>query len=225
MLTAIIVAAGSSQRLGFDKLTALVASKPVILHTIHAFQATFSVDDIVIVTRADRIEEFKTLLGQEKKISAIIAGGEHRHDSVQAGLKRIRESTTFVAVHDAARPLVTPAQIEQIFEHALLHNAATLAEPIRDTLKRVDSQLVVTESVDRQNVYAMQTPQVFERGLLENAYRKVAELGQIVTDEVSAVQLLGQEIALVENREPNFKITYEHDLALAEAVLLNRQNP
>ena len=224
MLTAIIVAAGSSKRLGFDKLTASVAGKPVIVHTIEAFQGTFSVDEIVVVTRVDRIEEFKDLLGSAKKISAILAGGEHRHDSVQAGMRRISGSTTFVAVHDAARPLVTPAQVEEVFEHALFHNAATLAEPVRDTLKRVDSQLMVTESVDRQNLYAMQTPQIFERELLEKAYRKVAERGQIVTDEVSAVQLLGQEIALIENREPNFKITYERDLSLAEAVLLGRQN-
>lgn len=223
MLSAIIVAAGSSQRLGFDKLTASIAGKPVIVHTIAAFQGTFSVDEIIIVTRADRVTEFEKLLGGIKKISAIVAGGEHRHDSVRAGLERIIDSTTFVAVHDAARPLITPAQIEQVFEHAVLHHAATLAEPVRDTLKRANSQLLVTDSVDRQDLYAMQTPQIFERELLQDAYRKVAELEQMVTDEVSAVQLLGREIALVENREPNLKITYEHDLALAESVLIRRQ--
>ncbi|HJT81374.1 MAG TPA: 2-C-methyl-D-erythritol 4-phosphate cytidylyltransferase [Chthoniobacterales bacterium] len=223
MLTAIIVAAGSSQRFGFDKLTAVVAGKPVVVHTVEAFEGTSSVDDIIIVTRADRIEEFEDLLGSAKKISAIVAGGAHRHDSVQAGLQRISDSATFVAVHDAARPLVTPAQIHQVFEQARVHNAATLAEPVRDTLKRVDSQLMVVDSVDRQNVYAMQTPQIFDRGLLEKAYRQVAESGQTVTDEVSAIQLLGKQIALVENPEPNFKITYERDLSLAEAVLLRRQ--
>src|SRR2546423_11708829 len=108
MLTAIIVAAGSSRRFGFDKLTAPIAGKPLIAHTVEAFERTQSVVDIVIVTQADRIKEFKAIVGAGK-VAAIVPGGEHRHDSVEAGLRNLNESTRYVAVHDGARPLITPA--------------------------------------------------------------------------------------------------------------------
>jgi 2-C-methyl-D-erythritol 4-phosphate cytidylyltransferase len=224
MLTAIIVAAGSSKRLGFDKLMAPIAGKAVIRHTVEAFAQAGSVTEIVVVTRADRVKEFNAALESGAKIKGIIAGGEHRHDSVAAGLRQLSETTRYVAVHDGARPLITPAQIENVFEKARAHQAASLVEPVRDTLKRADDSLVVTGSIDRHGVYAMQTPQVFERKLLEEAYQRVAESGEIVTDEVSAVELLGHKIVLVPNPEANFKITYERDLELAEAVLRQRQN-
>src|SRR4051794_10023452 len=108
MLTAIIVAAGSSRRLGFDKLTAPLNGKPVILHTAEAFQNTSGVGAIVIVTQEDRIAEFKELLEPITKLSAIVGGGEHRHNSVEAGLRQLTPGTTYVAVHDGARPLITP---------------------------------------------------------------------------------------------------------------------
>jgi 2-C-methyl-D-erythritol 4-phosphate cytidylyltransferase len=131
-------------------------------------------------------------------------------------------ATRYVAVHDAARPLITSTQIEKVFEQARNHAAAALAEPVRDTLKRADEDLIVRESIDRRGVYAMQTPQIFERKLLERAYQRVADGGEIVTDEVSAVELLGQKVVLVPTTDVNFKITYERDLELAEAVLLQR---
>jgi 2-C-methyl-D-erythritol 4-phosphate cytidylyltransferase len=223
MLTAIIVAAGSSRRLGFDKLTARIADKPMIQHTVEAFQNTKAVNEIVIVTRADRIAEFRQALGSITKVSAIIAGGEHRHNSVAAGLQKLGEGTRYVAVHDGARPLITSDQIENVFEKARKYGAASLAEPVRDTLKRAGDDLEVRESIDRHHVYAMQTPQIFERALLEEAYQLVASNNQRVTDEVSAIELLGRKVVLVPNPDVNFKITYEHDLQLAEAILLQRQ--
>ena len=223
MLTAIIVAAGSSKRLGFDKLMAPIAGKSVIRYAVEAFAQTGSVTEIVVVTRADRVKEFNAALESVTKIKAIIAGGEHRHDSVAAGLQQLSDATRYVAVHDGARPLITPSQIENVFEQARTHQAASLVEPVRDTLKRADDNLIVTGSIDRHGVYAMQTPQVFERELIEEAYRRVSESAEIVTDEVSAVELLGHKIVLVPNPEANFKITYERDLKLAEAVLRQRQ--
>jgi len=223
MLTAVIVAAGSSKRLGSDKLMAPIAGKKVIRHTIEAFENTKSVTGIVIVARADRVKEFEGLVISLNKIEAVIPGGEHRHDSVAAGLKSLSAAARYVAVHDGARPLITPTQIEQVFEQARTHAAASLAEPVRDTLKRADNDLIVRESIERRGVYAMQTPQIFERKLLEQAYQQVAESGKIVTDEVSAVELLGQKVVLVPNPDVNFKITFERDLQLAEAVLLQRQ--
>jgi 2-C-methyl-D-erythritol 4-phosphate cytidylyltransferase len=220
MVSAVIVAAGSSRRIGFDKLTPKIAGQPVVAHTVAAFEETDSVTEIIVVTRKERIPEFNGLLGSFKKLRAIVAGGEHRHNSVEAGLRDVSEGIKLVSVHDAARPLVTATQIAEVIEQARVHGAAALAEPVRDTLKRVNDELVVTGSVDRHRVYAMQTPQVFERSLLLEAYQAVNRTGKHVTDEVSAVELLGRQIVLVENAEPNFKITYPGDLRLAEAVLI-----
>ena len=234
MLTAIIVAAGSSDRMGFDKLFALVSGKPVIAHTIAAFERTDCVDEIILVGRADSLGEFRKILSEPTKVKEIVAGGAERSDSVRAGLDHVNPKSDFVAVHDAARPLVTPEKITRVFEVCRTSGgAATLAEPINDTLKRADldavaasaeeaGDLVIKESVDRSGIYAMQTPQVFARKLLEEAYQMVAKKNVSVTDEVSAVELLGRKIVLVPNHDFNFKITYPRDLPMAEFVLKQR---
>ncbi len=223
MLTAIIVAAGSSRRVGFDKLLAPLAGKSVLEHAVDAFERADCVGDILIVTRADRRAEFKELLGAKSKVREIIAGGEHRQDSVRAGLGHLAAATSYVAVHDAARPLVRPDQIERVFERAREQGAATLAEPIIDTLKRCDQDLYVSESIDRRQVYAMQTPQIFARDILEKAYQAVFTKERRITDEVSAIEQLGGKVALVPCDDFNFKITYERDLQLAEFILRERE--
>jgi 2-C-methyl-D-erythritol 4-phosphate cytidylyltransferase len=227
MLSAIIVAAGSSRRMGFNKLFATIAGKPVIAHTIWAFERSSSVTEIVIVAREDQHDEIRGLARAKgfKKVRAIIAGGEHRQDSVRAGLDRLGDEAKYVAVHDAARPLVTPEQIDRVYAQCRVHGAATLAEPINDTIKRVDVDFVVAASVDRHQLYAMQTPQIFERGLIEEAYRAVYAGNVSVTDEVSAIERLGRKVVLVLNEDFNFKITYPRDLGLAELVLKQRAQP
>src|SRR6266571_664247 len=227
MLTAIIVAAGDSRRMGFDKLFAAIAGKPVIAHTLRAFERVNSVDGIVVVAREDRHDEIKMMVRDEnfKKVRSIVAGGERRQDSVRAGLNRVDRQAKYVAVHDAARPLITPKQMERLFQQCQIHGAAALAEPINDTLKRADADLLVTEPVERQEVYAMQTPQMFERALIEEAYRAVYAENILVTDEVSALERLGRKITLVLNDDFNFKITYPRDLPLADFVLTQRRKP
>jgi 2-C-methyl-D-erythritol 4-phosphate cytidylyltransferase len=224
MLSAIIVAAGSSQRMGFDKLLALLGDKPVLVHTINAFERTPPVDEIILVARAERVGEFEEVVRQNdfKKVRSVIAGGQLRHDSVRAGLERVSKDATQVAVHDAARPLVTPEQIERVFEIARLHGGAALAEPITSTVKRADENCVVTGGVPRENLYAMQTPQIFARNLLDKAYAKIGAAKLAVTDEVSAVEHLGGKVVLVPNDDWNLKITYPRDLLLAQAVLARR---
>jgi 2-C-methyl-D-erythritol 4-phosphate cytidylyltransferase len=238
MLTAIIVAAGSSQRMGFDKLFATIAGKSIIAHTLHAFERACSVSQIIVVAREDRHDEIRKISDAEKfkKVGSIIAGGERRQDSVRAGLNRLNIDAKYVAVHDAARPLIGPEQIERVFEQCVIHGAASLAEPINDTLKRGDVDptrsrshyvgqgeqvIVVTGSVDRHQLYAMQTPQVFERALIEEAYRS-ADTENLLTDEVSAVERLGRKVVLILNGDFNFKITYPRDLALGEFILKQR---
>lgn len=232
MLTAIIVAAGSSERMGFDKVFAPIAGKPMIAYTIDAFERTACVNRVVLVGRSDSLPEFRKLLPAKTKVSSVVAGGAERNDSVRAGLKQVDPKSEFVAVHDAARPMITPEKVALLFEACREHGAATLAEPITDTLKRADvdssgkgeveRSLIVTESVDRKQLYAMQTPQIFRRDLLEEAYEKALEKKVAVTDEVSAIELLGHKIVIVPNQDFNFKITYPRDFLLAEFVLRQR---
>jgi 2-C-methyl-D-erythritol 4-phosphate cytidylyltransferase len=227
MLSVILVAAGDSRRMGFDKSFAVIAGKPVIAHTIRAFEHAGSIDGIIVVAREDRHDEIKTIVhdGNFTKVRWIIRGGKHRQDSVRTGLDHLESATRYVGVHDAARPLVTPDQIERVFQQCATHGAAALAEPINDTLKRADADFIVTGSVDRHQLYAMQTPQIFERQLIEEAYRAVYAENVSVTDEVSAVERLGRKVVLVLNDDFNLKITYPRDLPLAEFVLKQRSTP
>jgi 2-C-methyl-D-erythritol 4-phosphate cytidylyltransferase len=224
MLTAIIVAGGSSQRMGFDKLLAPIDGKPVVAHSIAAFEQCNSVTDIILVARAERLSEYEEVSEGYgfRKISAVIPGGLRRQDSVSQGLGQLGHETQFVAVHDAARPLVTADLIERLCQLARHHGGAASAAPIVDTLKRVDQEHVVVGSVDRKNLFAVQTPQIFERVLLERAYREVFDAGLEVTDEISAIEHVGGKVILLPNESPNLKITYPADLQLAEFVL--RQN-
>jgi 2-C-methyl-D-erythritol 4-phosphate cytidylyltransferase len=139
-----------------------------------------------------------------------------------AGLQRLDPKTKYVDVHDAARPLVTTEQIERVFAECQRHGAAALAEPVSDTLKRASDGLCVIGSVDRDQLYIMQTPQVFERKLLEEAYAAVFAKRLRITDEVSAIEHLGRKVMLVPSIDFNLKITYERDLRLAEFVLRQR---
>jgi len=227
MLTAIIVAAGASQRMGFDKLLALLGDKPVLAHTLDAFEESSCVDEIILVARAERVNEFQELVRQAafKKVRGVVAGGEQRQDSVRAGLERLNSKASYVAVHDAARPLVRPEQIERVFELARQHGAAALAEPITDTLKRADENRFVTGSVTREGLYAMQTPQIFSRKLLVDAYAAVVAKKLSITDEVSAVEHFGAKVLLVPNEEFNVKITFPRDLLLAQSALTRRSSP
>ena len=177
-----------------------------------------------VVGRVERLEELREIAASRggAKVRDTIAGGAERQDSVRAGLAALPPDCDFVAVHDAARPLVRPTEIERVYEAAQRHGAAALAAPVTDTLKRANAALMVTASVERAGLFAMQTPQIFARDLLEQAYAKVRAEGLSITDEVSAVQNLGHGVVLVPNDAPNFKLTFPADLALAESVLRSR---
>jgi 2-C-methyl-D-erythritol 4-phosphate cytidylyltransferase len=222
MLTAIIVAAGSSKRAGFDKLLAKIAGRPVIQHTLAPFEKANCVNDILVVSRETVAMRHFIVKTNLRKVRRVVRGGSRRQDSVQAGLNALDKEVEFVAVHDAARPLITAREIERVFAAARKHGAAALATPITDTLKLADDNRVVCDSIDRQNVFAMQTPQVFRRELLSQAYEQVKRNSLIVTDEVSAIEHAGGRIVIVPAEDHNFKITYASDLLLAEAILKQR---
>ncbi len=224
MLTAIIVAAGSSVRAGFDKTLAMLAGEPVLAHSVRAFQECDEIAQIIIVARAERLTNVRSLAERSPdKITDVVAGGARRQDSVRAGLNRLTEGAKFVAVHDAARPLVTREMISQTYALARAHGAAVLASPVVDTLKRATPERFVSGSVDRANLYAMQTPQIFERTALERAYAAAESDAVEITDEVSALERAGGAVMLALNVDWNFKITFSADLALAETVLQQRR--
>ena len=224
MLTAIIVAAGSSKRVGFDKLFSKLGDRSVLEHALAAFEKAESVSEIIVVCRDPKLVQDAINRAGGRKVRAVVRGGERRQDSVQAGLKELAENSEFVAVHDAARPLITPREIERVFSAARKHGAAVLAAPITDTLKFADANQVVSGSIDRQNVFAMQTPQIFRRASLLEAYERVSRNSLTVTDEVSAIEHAGGSIVIVPAQDHNLKITYAGDLPIAESILKQRHS-
>jgi 2-C-methyl-D-erythritol 4-phosphate cytidylyltransferase len=222
MLSAIIVAAGSSTRAGFDKLLAKIGGRSVIQHTVAAFENAECVTEIIVVCRDT--EPMRDLIGSAHftKVRAVVRGGERRQDSVQAGLKELTENSEFVAVHDAARPLITPREIERVFSAARKHGAAVLAAPVTDTLKFADANQVVSGSIERQNVFAMQTPQIFRCELLVEAYERVSKDSVTITDEGSAIEYTGGKVVIVPAEDHNLKITFATDLPIAEFILEQR---
>ena len=226
MLTAIIVAAGTSQRMGFDKLFADLAGRPVVAWSVAAFQACEAVDGIVLVTRPEKEAPFRELAQRWgwTKLRAVLPGGPQRHLSVWNGLQTVADggSPGFVAVHDGARPLVTPGIIERCFKLAQEAGAACCAAPVSDTLKRAGADGRICGGVDRANLWAMQTPQIFDLALLRRAYQAVLDAGEVVTDETSALERIGQSVALLNSGDFNLKITYPQDLELARHLLTLR---
>jgi 2-C-methyl-D-erythritol 4-phosphate cytidylyltransferase len=148
-----------------------------------------------------------------------VDGGVDRQDSVMAGLAALSAQTGLVAVHDGARPLVAPADIDRCVAAALEFRAAALARRVTDTLKRSDAADFSAGAVSRENLWFMETPQVFDVPLLLEAYEAVAAQGLAVTDEVSAMEAIGVQVKFIESIQPNLKITTPADLALAEALL------
>ncbi|MDP1588417.1 MAG: 2-C-methyl-D-erythritol 4-phosphate cytidylyltransferase [Prosthecobacter sp.] len=217
MTTAIIVAAGSSRRMGFNKLMAPLCGEPVLRRTLGVFQKCAAIDEIIVVTSdALRMEIDVWRVSGFEKITKIIAGGAERHLSVHAGLQALNPACDIVAVHDGARPLISVDQITRCIGAARTQAAVACARPMTETLKRCDSDGRITDSIDRANAWIMETPQVFQRELLVRAYDAVIRDSLLVTDEVSAVQHLGEPVFVVENAEPNPKITFPADILLAQ---------
>ena len=225
---AIIVAAGSSTRFGQDKLVAMVHGEPLIRYSLNAFAQTPLITSIILVVPPGREEEFSQIVASTKNpsltaMTQVVAGGVNRHQSVQYGIAALASSVSFVAIHDGARPLITPALIEQSLYEAYSHGAAALALAVTETLHRANANGDAEETIDRTHLWAMQTPQVFRVSdlveLQAEYYLKSNVKAGAPTDEVSALLQRGIKIHLVENREPNIKVTYPADLALVEASL------
>ena len=215
---AIIAAAGRSKRMGGgDKLFAVVGGKPLLAHTLSAFDGCRGVDRVVLVLSPENMERGRELVAEAgfSKVAAVCQGGERRQDSVRNGLEALA-SCQWVVVHDGARPLVTAGLIERGLEAAKETGAAIAALPIRDTVKEVESLGLIGRTLSRGQLWAAQTPQVFRYDILREAHQRAE--GE-ATDDAALVEKLGYQVKVFEGSPRNIKVTTAADLALVEALL------
>lgn len=216
---AVIVAAGNASRMGgIDKVMADLNGEPMILRTVRTFQNCEAIKEIVIVTRPDLILPIRDLCTRFDKVQAVVAGGASRQESVALGMNALSGKVKLVAVQDGARPLITDAVIDRTVRAAHTYSAAAPAIPVKDTIKVVKGGVVV-ETPDRAALQAVQTPQVFDLDLLRGALKKAEADGAAVTDDCSAVELMGMSVKIVEGDERNIKVTTPMDLKIAELLL------
>ncbi len=218
--TAVVAAAGSSSRMGEDKMLALLDGRPVLSHTLLALERCPDVHEIIVVTREETLLEAGRICKEfgVSKATKIILGGASRTESVFNGALEASEKADFIAVQDGARPLTTPALISAVVKKAQETNAAAQAVPVKDTIKEARDGRVV-RTPDRSTLFAVQTPQVFEASLLKGALQKAIEDDIAPTDDCGAVERIGMSVYLVEGDERNLKITTPMDLMIAEALL------
>lgn len=214
---AVIAAGGSSQRMGeIDKLFARLGGKPLLARATQPFQNCHLVNQIVVVVSGENEERCRRLVTGEEwsKVSEVCQGGRRRQDSVAAGLKRL-DKCDWVIIHDGARPLVTVDLIECGLEAAKETGAAVAAVPVKDTIKIAGDDRIVHQTPPRQNLWAVQTPQVFRIDIITEAYRRASS---DVTDDASLVEQLGYKVKLYMGSYDNIKVTTPDDLALAEIL-------
>ena len=223
MTSAIIVAAGRSERMGSstDKAFLSLGPKPVVVWSLLTFEGSTDVDKIVLVVRRDQLVAAKAVVQMFglSKVHDIVAGGSRRQDSVAKGLAVVDPDTRIVIVHDGARPCVTSELITETIKAAQRNGCGVAATRIVDTVKYVERGTLVGHTVDRSKLWAVQTPQAFKLELLTKAYKNLETESIVVTDEATAVELLGEPVRLVEWQKPNIKITMVEDLAVAAALL------
>lgn len=220
---AVVVAAGSSTRMGEDKILIPLEEEPVIVHTVRALELAPQITEIVVVTRQDLIVPVAQLCQDYgfEKVRKVVAGGASRLHSVRIGTLELSRGLELIAIHDGARPFVTQDVIEQVIRKAGECGAAAPAVPINDTVKEVRDGLV-ERTVDRTMLRAVQTPQVFDAGLIRAALQKALDDGAEVTDDCSVVERLGMRVALTPGDPFNLKLTTPEDLILARGILEGR---
>ena len=205
---------------GIDKTFAHILGKPLILHTLSVFLNCPDIHKVVLVLAESNIEKARALLegvDNSEKLT-LCAGGERRQDSATKGLKALGPCG-WVAVHDGARPCLSPDILHSALADARLHGSAVVAVPVTDTVKRADTDAFISATVPREGLWAVQTPQIFPFAVLQRAYREVSDN---VTDDASMVERLGVKIKLTPGSPTNLKVTNPEDLKLAEMILKSR---
>ena len=221
MNTAIIVAAGTGIRFGSERPKQFleIFGKPVIQYSLERFDKAPSIDSITVVVSQDEVENFHALSRSFRiaKLDRIVAGGDTRTESVRNGISALDPACDIVAVHDAARPLVTVGEIERTVAAAVEFGAACLTAPVNDTVKRVDGDKI-TATVDRSSLRRALTPQAFRLAILKEAFA-AGDNGIDVTDESSLVERLGHPVRSVPGSSVNIKVTRPDDLTIVEAFI------
>lgn len=220
----VIVAAGSSERMGFDKIVKDLAGRPVIEHTISAFQECQIVSEIIVVVKSEDLEAVSSICEKYNKVNKVVCGGVRRTDSVLIGVMEADRRARLIGVHDGARPLVSGRIIRDTAELALKSGAAVPAIPLSDTVKFADKAKRVTGTPNRNELYAVQTPQVFDGDILKGALRKAAAENREMTDESMAVEAMGVPVYLSEGSVENLKLTSPIDFITAEGIIKSYEN-
>lgn len=230
MNVAIIVAGGTGERTGLEKgkQLASITGRPVLHHTIAAFDACAAIDEIVVVVHPDRVDEYRAAAVDtvgSGKVVAVVAGGDTRQASVAAGLVAVSSSADVICVHDGARPLITPDVIEgalRALESTPQLAGVVVGHPAYDTLKTVDANAGITGTLDRSQIWVAQTPQVFRAPSLRAAYAAAEAEGVVGTDDASLVERTGGPLVMFAGPRDNVKITVPEDVLLVEHLLAAR---
>ncbi len=222
---AVVVAGGTGKRLkaGCPKALVTLGGKPLFVHSLDVFERSPLVQGVVLVVPGGSIKDFKDIVRKRrfKKVMQVTAGGSTRCDSVLHGLRETQEDTKIVIVHDAARPFLTEDVIQAAVARCRREKAVVVAVPVKPTIKRVDrTKMAVRATLDRQELWEVQTPQVFYRDILLKAYAKRGR--RVPTDDAMLVERLGTEVKVVEGDYANIKVTTQEDLAMAEFLLKKR---
>ena len=225
-VTVIIAAAGAGRRMKIDRPKQLLVLKntPILIYTIRKFDLCSLIDDVVVAAPRESVQEVRKLVsgaGFRKEVS-VVEGGDRRQDSVAIAMQNLKPDTTIVAVHDAVRPFVTIQEIEAVIKEADARGAAILAVPIVDTVKQIRKD-IVDSTLTREHLVLAQTPQVFQIGILREAFEKAHKDEYYGTDESSLVERIGRPVAIVRGSERNIKITRPSDLTLARFFLEEEQ--
>jgi len=217
---AVIPAAGSSSRMGLNKLMYELNGMPVLVRTLSVFQKSAFIDEIIVVTRETEVDEITTLCKQYglSKVKQVVVGGTTRTESVLNGVRAVSKNSDLVAIHDAARPFLTERVLSECISAAKTYHAAAPAVAMKDTIKKVNGGIVET-TLDRDTLAAIQTPQIFTRELILAALHDAAEKEVTLTDDCAAVERLGMSVFLTQGDYFNIKLTTKEDLAFAKAIL------
>ena len=221
--SAVIVAAGSSTRMGEDKIMMDLCGKPVILRTLLAFENAECVDEIIVVTNKEKLEVIAELVKKNNltKVSKVILGGQTRTESCLSGVCAVNKKAKYIAIHDGARPFVTEKLIKSCLFAAMEFKAAAPGIKVNDTLKTTSSG-IISGDINRDETVRIQTPQVFDSDLIKGALSFVISKKISVTDDCSAVELLGVRAKIVNGDPDNIKLTDKNDFFNAESIIKNR---
>ncbi len=222
--SAVIVAAGSAQRMGADKVMLELGCMPVLARTLLAFQNCDAIDEIIVVTRMEKVEEVASLCKKYgvTKAGKVIRGGKTRMESALAGVSEVRSNAKLIAIHDGARPFVTDEVIRRTVDAAAAYMSAVPVIRSTDTLKTIDEDGLIIGSVDREHTVRVQTPQVFNADLIKGALTKAVSDGLTLTDDCSAIEIMGIKTHTVDGDEDNIKLTTPRDLQLGDLILKTR---